>query len=265
MVEEAAEDRGRETTREVGGEALAENREGLRTRTASKRTRTASKESSNVSTAAPPPDDFSVRVHKMLGDVLGAGLGNTDKGAVIFNIQPNGLLDNWNQAASLEEKLDSGLIITEVNGTTGYWSILEELRKPGPLDMRVSRKPPKSAGPNWFEEIREMGRNLESQGGKSSFMLRLQPQDPKMKSQTFSSLPTVRARDCEVYQCTICIEDVNPDESLVQLPCGHAFHALCAARWLTQAGKHASGKRQCCPICCRKVVSTADGGISTAE
>jgi len=215
------------------------------------------------STPSTAREDFVVRVHKRAGDVLGAGLGNTDKGAVIFNVQENGLLDGWNKA-NPDEQLYSGLIIAEVNGITGYWSILEELRRPGVLTMKITAIPPKNAGPNWYEEIADMGRNLEAQGGKSSFMLRLHPQDGS-KSQTFSSLPTIRAGDCGVDQCAICIDDVNPDETLVQLPCGHAFHALCAARWLTQAGKHSQGKRQCCPLCCRKVVGTADGGISTAE
>jgi hypothetical protein len=207
--------------------------------------------------------EWSLQLVKRQGDVLGAGLGNTDKGAVIFNIQENGLLDGWNKTQVLNP-LRPGLIITEVNGVMGYWNILDELRRPGVLDMKVSAEPPQNAGPNWFQEIAEMGKNLEAQGGKSSFMLRLQPQDPSTKNQ-FSSLPTVRAADCGVDQCAICIDDVGPDEQLVQLPCKHAFHALCAARWLTQAGRHSQGKRQCCPLCCQKVVCSPDGGIVTGR
>merc|ERR1719188_2684613 len=149
------------------------------------------------------------------------------------------------------------MIIAEVNGISGYWLILEELRRPCVLVMKVTATPPKNAEPNWYEQIADMGRQLEAQDGQSSFMLKLQPQDGS-KSETFSSLPTIRAGDCGVDQCAICIDDIQPDETLVQLPCGHAFHALCAARWLTQAGKHSRGKRQCCPLCCRKVDAADD-------
>lgn len=208
--------------------------------------------------------DFVVTVEKRQGDLLGAGLGNTDKGAVIFNVQEGGLLDKWNKA-NPDQLLRSGLIIEEVNEVSGYWNMLEELRKHGPLRMKISATPPPNAKANWFEDIANIGKSLEAQGGKSSFMLRLQPQDPKAKNQTFSSLPNIRAGDCGVEQCVICLEDVAANEILVQLPCQHAFHALCAARWLTQAGRSSQGKRQCCPLCCRKVVSTPDGGICSLE
>jgi len=43
----------------------------------------------------------------------------------------------------------------------------------------------------------------------------------------------------------------------------YAFQALCAARWLTQVGRHAQGKRQCCPLCSQKVVCSANGKLSS--
>jgi len=205
-----------------------------------------------------------VRLFKMQGDVLGAGLGNTDKGAVVFNVLEQGLLSEWNYA-NPHLAMQAGYIITAVNGITGYWDILEELQKPGVLAMDVSTTPPNGAGPSWFEEIAEMSKKIQAQGSKSSFMLRLQPQDQRTNSKEFSSLATVRAGDCGIDQCAICIEDVSPDDTLTQLPCGHGFHSLCVARWLTQGGKHAQGKRQCCPLCCRKVVGTGDGGVTASD
>ncbi|CAK0864610.1 unnamed protein product [Prorocentrum cordatum] len=197
------------------------------------------------------------------GDVLGAGLGNTDKGAVIVDIQEHGLFDLWNRAHDLPP-LRPGLIITEVNGSTGYWDILGELQRPGLLSIRVSAEPPWNAGPNWFQEITEMGKTLQETtwGGNRPFMVRLE-QDGA--GDQFSSLSTVRAGDCGVDQCAICMDDVAPDESLVQLPCRHAFHALCAARWLTQPGGHSRGKRQRCPLCCQKVVPSPGGGCDVAR
>jgi hypothetical protein len=223
------------------------------------------KSSSAASDALALVPDFKVIVDKLPGDLLGAGLGNTDKGAVVCNLHEGGLLDGWNKA-NPQQLVRPGFIITEVNGVMGYWDILDEFRKPGALNMKVSGTPPENSGPNWFKEIEEMGRKFQSQGGKSSFMLRLQSRDPGAhKINNFCSFPTVRASECGIDQCAICIEDVGPDDQLVQLPCNHAFHGSCAARWLMQSGKHAQGKRQCCPLCCRKVFGTAAGGLDTSD
>lgn len=218
------------------------------------------------SRAETPSQDFDVAVQKRPGDVLGAGLGNTSKGAVIMSIQQGGLLASWNQANPEESRLRPGHIITECNGIAGYWAILEQIKKPGMLDMKVSSTPPSSAGRTWFEDIARMGRDLEtsSASSKGSFMLKLQPQDPSTKNHTFSSLTTARAGDCGVDQCAICIDDLSPEDPVVQLPCKHAFHAQCAARWLMQANC-SNGKCQCCPVCRRKIVSTADGGIAAED
>lgn len=194
-----------------------------------------------------------MRLIRREGDILGAALGDTDKGAVIINIQEGGLLDAWNEA-NQSPRLFPGLIITEVNGVRGYWGIVEELEGPLELNLRISAQPPKRAGPTWFEDVAAMGRSLEKQRGKggggwSSFMFPLQQEGPGARSH-FSSLPNVVAGDCCVDQCAICLDDVAPDETLVQLKCKHAFHPKCAARWLTQC----RGKRQCCPLCCQRVL-----------
>jgi hypothetical protein len=204
------------------------------------------------------PREWAVQIVKREGDVLGADLGKMDNdGAVIFSIQEDGLLDAWNRT-HLSNPLRPGLIITEVNGAVGYWDILEELRRPGVLDMKLSPEPPSSSGPNWSQEVTKMVEkwSFEAQGGRGAMacMLRLQPQDH------FSSLPTVRAADCGVNQCAICIDDVGPDESLLLLPCNHAYHPVCVARWLTQG---ASGsKKHSCPLCCRRLVSSPEGFVA---
>jgi hypothetical protein len=193
---------------------------------------------------------------------MGASLGNTDKGAVIFDIQERGLLHRWN-LANPDSMVCPGFIITEVNGVTGYWPLLDEIKRQGVLSMVISATPPKNAGPRWFQEIEEMGKSFEKQqqlsgqSNHSPFMIRL--------GGAFSSLPSARAGDCDVDQCAICLEDVDADEQLVQLPCKHAFHSVCAARWLTQAGAHAQGKRQCCPLCCQKVLGASEGGPGDSE
>merc|ERR1719387_602127 len=93
-------------------------------------------------------------------------------------------------------------------------------------------------------------------------MLRLQPQDPNCKDRNnFSTLSCVRAGSIGVDQCAVCLEDVSEQETLVQLPCQHAFHALCAARWLTQDTQNAPR----CPLCCRTMVGTPEGGVCAVD
>lgn len=205
-----------------------------------------------------PQPDFVIELEKQPGDKLGVSLGNTSKGAVIFNLKAGGLLEQYTVASSEERKLRAGFIIVDVNGRTGYWDIFEEMRKTGHLKMVISPTPPKGSSASWFQEIESMGRDLEAQG--SNFVVRVQPHNSKDQKSTFSSLPMVRASDVGVDQCAICLGDVDPSGSLVQLPCGHAFHVTCAGRWLTEGGKHTRGKKQCCPLCCRRVVAEPGEG-----
>lgn len=193
------------------------------------------------------PLHLLVQLEKRQGDVLGASLGNTDKGAIIFNIEKNGLLDLWNRAHEFQP-LRPGYIITEVNGIMGYWDILEELRKPGIFDMKITNEPPESAGANWFQDVTKMGESLEHRG---KCLLKLQQQ---VSCAVFSDLPTARAGDCGVDHCAICMDDVLPDDTVARLYCKHAFHPSCAVRWLTQAEDEFGDKRQSCPLCCEKMV-----------
>jgi hypothetical protein len=202
--------------------------------------------------------EWSLTLHKREGDLMGVGLGNASTGAVIFNIPEGGLVDQWNEAN--QQRLYPGQVITEVNGVRGYWSILEELRRPGVLALTISNSPPPNAKPSWFEDIAATGKSLQKKGG---IQLRLEQEGSNATS--FSSLPTVKAGDCGVDQCAICIDDVGPGETLVQLPCKHAYHPMCAARWLSESGTHARGKRQCCPLCCQKVTCAPDGRAVTAR
>jgi len=147
----------------------------------------------------------------------------------------------------------------EVNGVTGYWSIIEELQKSGTLAMKVSAVPPNNAGANWFHEIQQAGRRMVEQAsvGRNSLLIPDQPGGAQTDSRRFSSLPTMPAGDCDIDQCAICIADVHPEDRMVQLPCGHVFHALCAARWLAESGKVGQGQCNRCPLCCREIVSTS--------
>jgi hypothetical protein len=123
-----------------------------------------------------------------------------------------------------------------------------------------------------------MGKKLQkSSGKKNSYLLRLGCADSTDNSTDestgkstalsnwSSNLPIMRADECGTDQCcAICMEDVSPHESLVQLPCKHAFHVLCVARWLTQVDEGCNS-RQRCPLCNRKIVSAMDGELMVQE
>lgn len=202
-------------------------------------------------------ESLDVRVCVRPGDALGAAFGITPKGALIFAIDQRGLLSRWNRANG-QQVLRPGVTIVEVNGVTGYWSIVEELQKSGTLAMKVSTDPPNNAGANWFQEIQQAGKRMTEQASvrRNSLLVPLQPGGAYTDSRSFSNLPTMPAGDCDIDQCAICIGDVHPEDRLVQLPCLHLFHALCAARWLAESGKVGQGQRNRCPLCCREIAST---------
>lgn len=57
------------------------------------------------------------------------------------------------------------------------------------------------------------------------------------------SLPCVLASECPgVSRCPVCLVEFSDMESVVRLPCSHAFHPECVTRWLTQC-------KDTCPVC----------------
>merc|ERR1719189_2759978 len=52
--------------------------------------------------------------------------------------------------------------------------------------------------------------------------------------------------ECDIVECCICLEELDPDTMVVQLPCKHAFHRGCAETWLTRCPTFRFAK---CPMC----------------
>jgi len=215
------------------------------------------------------PKRLTVPLHKGQGDTVGVTLGSARTGAVIYRIQEGGAIDRWNKS-NPGLVLRPGFIIEEVNGVNGYWNLLEVLRSAEMLVCRVSTEPPPTASAGWFDEAADIAKRIDNTPTKGPFMLRLRPEGPEQgqaeRRPEFSSLPAVQAGDAGIDRCAICLQDVAPHESLVQLPCKHAFHDLCAARWLAQTSFYRSGdRRQSCPLCCRRMVGTPQGVVCCLE
>jgi len=206
------------------------------------------------------PEHFTIRLHKGASDALGASLGSVPTGAVVYCVEEGHVLDRWNKE-NPDAAVRPGFVIEQVNGVGGYWPLLEELRRSGPLEVRVSTVPPQAAGPNWFEDIATMGKTFELASDKSPFMVRL-PSVASQDEKVFTSFPSVVACAAGIDQCAICLEGVGPDEVLTELPCKHAFHPLCAARWLARSDSRCASKSHSCPLCCRKMVNTRDGVVA---
>ncbi|CAK0849224.1 unnamed protein product [Prorocentrum cordatum] len=206
------------------------------------------------------PEHFTIRLHKGVGDALGASLASVPTGAVVYCVEEGYVLDKWNKE-NPDAAVQPGFVIEQVNGVGGYWPLMKELSRSGPLEVRVSTVPPQSAGPKWFEHVATMRRKLEVATDKSPFMVRL-PSEASQDEKVLTSFPSVVACEAGIDQCAICLEGVGPDEVLTELPCKHIFHPLCAARWLAQSGSRCVSKRHTCPLCCRKMVNTRDGVVA---
>jgi len=208
--------------------------------------------------AAGPQDLFSMRLERKLCEELGLDVGNTagnKVGAVILNIWEHGVLSEWNKN-NPENPLKVGHIIVEVNQARGFWDIFENLGKVGTLEMTIQRDPPRDG---WYDEVSHLGQALQQRGSSGSLSLRLNSRSKKDRgsventAEALTCLPKVRAADCGVTDCSICLCEVNPHDQLVQLPCKHAFHAVCAARWLTRSA------RRSCPLCQQTILDQGSG------
>merc|ERR550532_1278005 len=52
--------------------------------------------------------------------------------------------------------------------------------------------------------------------------------------------------ECGIEEYCICLENLDPDTAVVQLPCKHTFHRGCAEKWLTRCPTFRFAK---CPTC----------------
>ena len=60
-----------------------------------------------------------------------------------------------------------------------------------------------------------------------------------------TSLDNIKFDFTETLQCTICLEELQMDQKLCQLPCGHVFHQDCISNWHTST----INQEKRCPLC----------------
>jgi hypothetical protein len=176
------------------------------------------------------PREIHVTLRRHEGQGIGANLRSNEGQPVIVGVDNGSILMQWN-AKNPKNKVGPGDKIVAVNRECeNFWSMAEELRSDGLLHIVVLPGPwPTAPAP-----AHTVPENI------------------------MAKLPYVRADDCDMTSCRVCLDTTAPDEMLVQLPCQHAFHPGCATRWLTQCS-------HTCPLCAQPVPLCSPTAKATAD
>lgn len=70
-------------------------------------------------------------------------------------------------------------------------------------------------------------------------------------------LPRVPAKDCDATECSVCLGAFASYQTVVKLPCAHAFHHACISKWLTQC-------KNTCPLCSSPITPEASASVTTS-
>lgn len=169
------------------------------------------------------------------GGPLGIRLQHGSGGVLVRDVDEHGVVGAWN-AQHPSMKVSSGDRIIAVNSVpvdtswASWCAVLAELRK---NTVRLVLSP----GP--AEDTPADGA-LSNREESWSSLDHLLPED------FMDTMARCTARECQVNECSICLEELDPDSTVVQLPCQHAFHPRCAESWLTQCP---TVKCATCPMC----------------
>jgi len=167
---------------------------------------------------------------------LGLALQHDDKGIFVRGIESDGFVSAWNERHPTMQVLVGDRLVA-VNGIqvdpswTCWCSILLELRK-HTVTMVVTRAR--------AEDLLQL--SLLSPTGEVL--------DHLLPMNFLDSMGKHTAVECDVVECFICLEELDPHTTVVQLPCKHAFHRGCAETWLTRCPTYRFAK---CPLCRQQV------------
>jgi len=193
--------------------------------------------SSTASVAFPRSNRKSVQVQAELTRVSGGPLGmRLKQGAggllLVCDFDEHGVVGAWN-AQNPSMKVSSGDRIIAVNSVpvgSPRAAVIAELRK-NTVRLVLSSGP---AGDTW--DTRALSTREESWASL----------DHLLPEGFMETMTRCTARECQAIECCICLEELDPESSVVQLPCGHAFHPRCAESWLSQ---RPTVKCATCPMC----------------
>jgi hypothetical protein len=143
-----------------------------------------------------------------------------EAGLSIVLINEGGAASEWN-ARKPSTPVAIGDSILEANGLTEPWAIMEEMCKATTVEMVVRRASPVV----------------------KDFLARCEVTDESIQATKLVLKHKALAGDVSADTCAICLEDLEADERIAGLSCGHGFHQRCLMRWLGRPGT--SG----CPLC----------------
>mmetsp|Transcript_381 Transcript_381/g.1310 ORF Transcript_381/g.1310 Transcript_381/m.1310 type:complete len:225 (+) Transcript_381:70-744(+) len=170
----------------------------------------------------------TVKITKLEGVPLAMVFRLRGENIVITSLGKNGSMHMWNQQHPDQEVLP-GDIILSVNGISGeFWDVAAEIWKVGEMTIEV-------------QKAQYPGANLR----RSSSRVYLESETSKgtpLHGPVDGFKHICAEERCDVAECAICLEEFEAQDRMVQLPCKHVFHPLCAARWL------ARGRGEC-PLC----------------
>lgn len=163
---------------------------------------------------------------------------------VLTAIKDSSIIDRWNKANPSSEVM-VGDVLVEVSGITEPMAMLNKLTNFTEAELVFHRSPARDKV--WTDQVARLCEMADRESGQAE-----NAQRGCVRSidggRGFHFSGTVRAGDVGVDCCSICLENVEDGERLVQLRCGHAFHCSCIARWMKQ-----QGSRCVCPLCIRAV------------
>jgi hypothetical protein len=137
-----------------------------------------------------------------------------------MHINKGSAMSEWN-ARKPSTPVARGDSILEANGLTEPWAIMEEMCNAMTVKMVVRRAPP---------VVRDL-------------LAQCEVSDESLQATKLVLKHTALAGDVSADTCAICLEDLESDERVAGLRCGHGFHQKCLMRWLGSPGT--SG----CPLC----------------
>jgi len=163
---------------------------------------------------------------------LGLRLQRNSRGILVRGIGCNGVVSAWNEEHPSMHVCFGDMLVAvngiQVDPSWKCWcSILLEVRK-NTVAMVFKRARD--------EDLLQYASVLVAAGDKQDHILPANFLDSMAK----------KAAECDVVECCICLEELDADITVVQLPCKHAFHQGCAETWLTRCPTFSYAK---CPMC----------------